>query len=168
MGLAPYGDPTSGRVRKFMDLIYSHLLDVKEDGSIWVNQHYFNYSVGLTMVDESKWETLFGFPRRQSETEVTQDYCDMALAIQNVTEDIVSKMANTAKRRTGSGNLCLAGGVALNCVANGKLLNSEIFKELVAPTRPQGMRAAPWGLPPKRPTTFTLPQSGIRTVRWMG
>ncbi|MGA2734223.1 MAG: carbamoyltransferase [Syntrophobacteraceae bacterium] len=130
MGLAPYGDPTSGRVRKFMDLIYSHLLDVKEDGSIWVNQHYFNYSVGLRMVDESKWETLFGFPRRESETEVTQDYCDMALAIQNVTEDVVSKMANTAKRRTGSGNLCMAGGVALNCVANGKLLKSEIFRNL--------------------------------------
>ena len=130
MGLAPYGDPTSGKVRKFIDLIYSHLLDVKEDGSIWLNQHYFNYSVGLTMVDESKWETLFGFPRRESETELTQDYCDMALAIQNVTEDVVSKMANTAKRQTGSGNLCMAGGVALNCVANGKLLKSGIFRNL--------------------------------------
>ena len=130
MGLAPYGDPISGRVRKFIDLIYSHLLDVKQDGSIWVNQHYFNYSVGLRMVDESKWETLFGFPKREPETEVTQDYCDMALAIQNVTEDVVSKMANTAKRQTGSGNLCMAGGVALNCVANGKLLKSEIFRNL--------------------------------------
>lgn len=130
MGLAPYGDPTSGRVKDFMDRIYSHLLDVKEDGSLWLNQDYFSYSVGLEMVRESKWEALFGIPRRKPETEVTQEYCDMALAIQNVTEDVVFKMANTAMKLTGSNNLCMAGGVALNCVANGKLLRAKLAGNL--------------------------------------
>ncbi len=130
MGLAPYGDPTSGRVKRYADIIYSQLVDVKDDGSIWLNQTYFDYSVGLKMVNEEKWKQLLGFPRRKPETEITQEYCDMALAIQYVTEDSVLKMAMEAKRLTGSGNLCMAGGVALNCVSNGKLLKTGIFDNL--------------------------------------
>ncbi len=130
MGLAPYGDPTSGRVEKFMDIIYSQLLDVKADGSIWLNQSYFDYAVGLRMVNDGKWEELFGFPKRMPETEITQNYCDLALAIQSITEDIILKVAKTAKKLTGSNNLCLAGGVALNCVANGKLKMAQLFQNL--------------------------------------
>lgn len=130
MGLAPYADPASERVKEYMDIIFSSLIDVKEDGSIWLNQKYFDYSVGLKMVKEKKWEKLFGFPRRKPETEITQEYCDLALAIQKITEDIVMKMAKEAKRLTCSSNLCLAGGVALNCVANGKLLDSKMFDQI--------------------------------------
>lgn len=130
MGLAPYGDPSSDRVRKMKDLILSHLVDVKEDGSMFLNQEYFDYAVGLRMVNDGKWEKLFGMPRRGEETEVSQEYCDMALAIQDVTEDIVLKLAREAKRLTGAKKLCMAGGVALNCVANGKILRENIFEEV--------------------------------------
>ncbi len=130
MGLAPYGDPTSGRVRKFIDIICSRLLDVKDDGSVWLNQDYFDYAAGLKMVKEAKWAELFGFPERFPKTEINQEYCDLALAIQTVTEDIVFKIAATAGRLTGSGNLCMAGGVALNCVANGKLLRAQTLRNL--------------------------------------
>lgn len=130
MGLAPYGDSSSDRVKKIAELICRYLVDVKEDGSIWLNQEYFDYSVGLRMVNDEKWEKLFGFPRRLPETEITQEYCDMALAIQNITEDLVLKLAKEAKILTGSNNLCMAGGVALNCVANGKLVKEKIFDEL--------------------------------------
>lgn len=127
MGLAPYGNPTSERVSEFIKLIYEHLIDVKEDGSIWLNQKYFNYCTGFKMVNEKKWQTLFGFSSRKPEGEINQEYCDMALAIQRVTEDVVLKMAKEAKKLTGSNNLCMAGGVALNCVANGLLLREGIF-----------------------------------------
>jgi len=130
MGLAPYGDAASARFKKYLDLINSQLVDIKGDGSVWLNQDYFDYSVGLKMVNEGKWEQLMGLPRRRPETEITQEYCDMALAIQYVTEDSVFKMATEAKRLTGSGNLCMAGGVALNCVANGKLLKKKIVHNL--------------------------------------
>src|SRR5690606_7197750 len=98
------------------------LVDVKDDGSVWLNQQYFNYSVGLTMARDDAWERLFELKKRAPEGEVTQPYCDLALAIQQVTEEIVMKMARHAKELTGSENLCMAGGVALNCVANGKLI----------------------------------------------
>jgi carbamoyltransferase len=130
MGLAPYGDPTSARTRRYIDAIYSHLIDVKADGSLWLNQDYFDYAVGLTMVNDAKWKRLFDVPRRESETELGQEYCDLAYAIQQVTEDVVLRLAREARRLTGSGNLCMAGGVALNCVANGKLLRSGIVDNL--------------------------------------
>lgn len=130
MGLAPYGDPTSDRVKKFKDYIYENIVDVKEDGSIWLNQDYFDYSTGLKMVKDEKWEELFGFPPRKPESEIEQYHCDLALAIQQITEDIVFKMAETAKKLTDSKYLCLAGGVALNCVANGKLLKKGIFEDI--------------------------------------
>lgn len=130
MGLAPYGDPASSRVKKMKDLICSELLDVHADGSIFLNQDYFDYAAGLKMVREDRWTKLFGIPRRGEETEVNQEYCDMALAIQDVTEDIVLKLAVEAKRLTGARKLCMAGGVSLNCVANGKILRENIFEDV--------------------------------------
>jgi carbamoyltransferase len=130
MGLAPYGNPESEETAKFVDLIKAHLVDIKEDGSVWLDQSYFNYATGLRMVKDKKWEKLFGFGRRTEESDLEQRHCNLALAIQMVTEEIVLKMAEEAKRLTGSDYLCMAGGVALNCVANGKLLEADIFKEV--------------------------------------
>ncbi|MBL7912855.1 MAG: carbamoyltransferase [Bacteroidia bacterium] len=130
MGLAPYGDPTSANIKKYVDIIKNTLIEIKEDGSIWLNQDYFNYAVGLRMAKDDKWNELFGFPRRESESELQQHHCDFALAIQMVTEEVVIKMAKEAKRLTGSKNLCMAGGVALNCVANGKLQKENIFEKI--------------------------------------
>jgi carbamoyltransferase len=130
MGLAPYGNHGSERVKEYVSKIYSHLIEVKEDGSLWLDQDYFDYATGLKMTNEKKWEALFGLPRRKPESEISQPYCDMALAIQQVTEEIVIKMATEAKRLSGSDYLCMAGGVALNCVANGKLLRTGIFKDI--------------------------------------
>jgi len=130
MGLAPYGNPRAEETHRFVERIKSELVDVKEDGSIWLNQAYFNYATGLRMVHERKWERLFGLPRRQPEAELQQPYCNLALAIQLVTEEIILKMAKEAKRITGADYLCLAGGVALNCVANGKLLREGVFRDI--------------------------------------
>ncbi|MDZ4844811.1 MAG: carbamoyltransferase [Chitinophagales bacterium] len=130
MGLAPYGNPNSERVKKYYNTIVSELADIKDDGSVWLNQKYFNYAVGLTMANDAAWEKLFDLKKREPEAETTQAYCDLGLAIQQVTEDIVIKMARHAKALTGSENLCMAGGVALNCVANGKLLKENIFKNI--------------------------------------
>ena len=130
MGLAPYGDINSSNVKKYVDAIKNNLVDIKSDGSLWLNQDYFNYAVGLRMAKDDKWNELFGFPRRKSESELEQHHCDFALAIQIVTEEVVIKMASEAKRLTGSKNLCMAGGVALNCVANGKLQKENIFDNI--------------------------------------
>ena len=130
MGLAPYGNADSERTKNFIDLIKTNLVDIKDDGSVWLNDTFFTYTTGLRMVPDKKWAELFGFPRREPEAELEQIHCDFALAIQKVTEEIVLKMAIEAKRLTGSENLCLAGGVALNCVANGKLLREGIFKNV--------------------------------------
>ncbi|HYC86799.1 MAG TPA: carbamoyltransferase [Chryseosolibacter sp.] len=130
MGLAPYGIPGSEEVRKFVDIIKKELIDIKEDGSVWLNQEYFNYATGLRMVDEERWEKLFGIKARKPETELLPSHCNLGLAIQEVTEEAVIKMGREAKRLTGSENLCMAGGVALNCVANGKLYNTRTFKDV--------------------------------------
>lgn len=130
MGLAPYGNHGSAQVAKFVEVIKNELVDIKPDGSIWLNQEYFNYATGLRMVFDDKWEKLLGFKRRESESLLEQIHCDFALAIQEVTEEVVIKMAEEAKRLTGSKNLCLAGGVALNCVANGKLQKTNIFENV--------------------------------------
>ena len=130
MGLAPYGNPKSERVKKFIEIIKTELIDIKPDGSLWLNQEYFNYATGLRMVYDDKWEKLFGFPRRNAETDMNQAQSDLGMAIQKVTEEIVILMAKEAKRLTGSENLCMAGGVALNCVANGKLVKAGVFKNI--------------------------------------
>ena len=130
MGLAPYGNPNSELLEQYITSIKSELIEIKDDGSIWLNQKYFDYAAGLKMVNEKKWETLFGFPRREDENELEQYEADLALAIQMVTEEIVLKMAKHAKELTGASALCMAGGVALNCVANGRLQNAGIFDEI--------------------------------------
>ena len=130
MGLAPYGDPGSQNVKKFYSIITENLVSVRDDGSIWLNQKYFDYAVGLKMANDSKWEELFGFPVRRPESELDQHHCDFALAAQQVTEKIILKMAAEAKRLTHAEFLCMAGGVALNCVANGKLLSEGLYKDI--------------------------------------
>jgi carbamoyltransferase len=130
MGLAPYGNSESRQTHSYIDIIKKNLVDIKEDGSIWLNQAYFNYATGLRMVNDKKWKVLFGFARRDAESNLEQHHCNLALAIQKITEEIVIKMAKEAKRVTGSENLCMAGGVALNCVANGKLLKEGVFKNI--------------------------------------
>ena len=123
MGLAPYGKAV------YADIIKEHLLDIKEDGSFALNMDYFSYGHGLTMTNH-KFHTLFGGEPRTSESEITQREMDLAASIQSVTEDIVLNLAKETKRITGSKNLCMAGGVALNCVANGKLLRSQLFDNI--------------------------------------
>ncbi len=130
MGLAPYGDPGSKMLEEYIAKIKTDLIEINGDGSIYLNQDYFDYATGLKMVKEKKWEGLFGFPKREEEAELQQYEADLALAIQKVTEEIVLNMAREAQRLTGSKNLCLAGGVALNCVANGVIQNEEIFDEI--------------------------------------
>jgi len=130
MGLAPYGNPESKQTQKFRETIKTHIVEIKQDASIRLNQDYFNYSTGLKMVNEKKWESLFGFPKNEPGEKFSQQQCNLAYAIQAVTEEIVMKMAEEARRETGSENLCMAGGVALNCVANGNIQKSGLFKNL--------------------------------------
>ena len=128
MGLAPYGNPENAL--KYEALIREKLIQIYDDGSLWLNQDYFSYATALKMTDEKKWESLFGFPVRKPESSLESHHCDLGLAIQHVTEEIVLKMAAEAKKLTGFDKICLAGGVALNCVANGKLEKSNIFKDI--------------------------------------
>lgn len=130
MGLAPYGKKDSLQTQAFVDLITTHLVDIKADGSIHLNQTYFRYATGLKMIQEKKWAALFGFPKRQAEAPFDQKHYDLAQAIQQVTETIILKLAATAKKLSNAPNLCLAGGVALNCVANGKLQASGLFENI--------------------------------------
>jgi carbamoyltransferase len=123
MGLAPYGEP------KYKDLILSEIVDVKEDGSFRLNLDYFNYCVGLTMTSP-KFHNLFGAPPRKPESKLTQRDMDIAKSIQEVTEEIMLKMARHVHKVTGKKNLCLSGGVALNCVANGRILREGPFENI--------------------------------------
>jgi len=123
MGLAPYGKP------KYVDLIFKHLVDLKDDGSFRLNQDYFDYLAGLTMTND-RFNDLFGGPPRVPETNLTQKEMDLARSVQDVTEEIMMRMARTVHKATGMENLCLAGGVALNCVGNGKILRDGPFKRL--------------------------------------
>jgi len=130
MGLAPYGNPDSPRTAEFKKKITETLVDIRKDGSIILNMDYFEYATGLKMANEAKWNELFGVPRRAAESDISQVYMDMALAIQQVTEEIVMRIVCSARELTKSKNLVLAGGVALNCVANGKVLRAGIFDDL--------------------------------------
>ncbi len=124
MGLAPYGEP------KYKNLIEDNLIHIKDDGSFRLNQDYFNYATGLTMTN-NKFNSLFGEKPRNSKTDkITQFHMDIASSIQNVTEDIMLKIAKSLKQEYNLNNLCLAGGVALNCVANGKILEKKIFDNI--------------------------------------
>jgi carbamoyltransferase len=130
MGLSPYGDPDGERTRKYESMILDELVDIRPDGSILLNMDYFNYATGLTMCHDDRWEALFGLPPRTRESKLTQPYMDLALAIQRVTEEIVLRLASTARELSDSPNLVMAGGVALNCVANGKLKRKGVFKDV--------------------------------------
>ncbi len=130
MGLAPYGNPDGEQTKEFKGKILSELVDVREDGSILLNMKYFNFATGVRMTHNKRWHRLFGIPARKPESPIAQEYMNMALAIQQVTEEIVLKLAQTAQRLTNSKNLVMAGGVALNSVANGKLLAKGIFDNI--------------------------------------
>jgi carbamoyltransferase len=123
MGLAPYGEP------KYMDVIFRELIDLKEDGSFRINMKYFNYCAGLTMTNE-KFHRLFGGPPREPESKLTQRDMDLACSVQEVVEEVVLRMGKHVRKELGMKHLCLAGGVALNCVANGKLLREGIFEDI--------------------------------------
>lgn len=123
MGLAPYGEP------KYVDLIYEHLIDLKDDGSFHLDMSYFNYASGLTMTSE-KFHKLFSGSPRKPESKITQKEMDLAASIQKVTEEVVLRLCKTVRKELGTENLCMAGGVALNCVANGKVLKEKIFKNI--------------------------------------
>ena len=123
MGLAPYGKP------EYTKRILDHLIDLKEDGSFRMNQDYFNYLGGLTMTNK-KFGDLFGAPTRKPETKLTQKEMDIAASLQKVTEEIMLRMSKHVRRLTGMKNLCLAGGVALNCVSNCKLLRSGLYDDI--------------------------------------
>lgn len=130
MGLAPYGNPNSKKLEEYKKIILTTLIDLKEDGSLWLNQKYFDYAKGLKMIKDHQWEKLFGFAKREAGDSIEPYHCDLALAIQQVTETVVLKLANEAKKCTNAKYLCMAGGVALNCVANGKLLNAGYFEDI--------------------------------------
>jgi len=123
MGLAPYGEP------KYADIIRKELIDIKQDGSFRLNMKYFNYCAGLTMTNK-KFNALFGGPPRRAESKITQKHMDIARSIQKVTEEIMLKMADHVHEVTKEDNLCLAGGVALNCVGNGRILRESKFKNI--------------------------------------
>ena len=123
MGLAPYGRP------KYVKAIYDHLIELKPDGTFRLNMEYFNYCTGLTMTN-GKFDELFDGPTRKPESPLTQREMDLARSIQEITEEAMLRMARTLHRETGIENLCLAGGVALNCVANGRILKEGPFKKL--------------------------------------
>jgi carbamoyltransferase len=130
MGLAPFGRNGSDQVRIYRELITGHLIDIRDDGSFILNMRYFDYATGLRMTSNKNWEKLFGVPPRKPESSIDQVYCDMALAIQQVTEDILLRLAETARHLTGAENLVMAGGVALNSVANGKIERSGLFRDI--------------------------------------
>jgi carbamoyltransferase len=123
MGLAPYGEP------RYVRQILDHLLDLREDGSFRLDQRYFNYCQGLTMTSKA-FDELFGGPPRRPESKLTQKEMDLARSVQDVTEEIMLRMARHVRKQTGERYLCMAGGVALNCVANGKILREGIFDDL--------------------------------------
>ncbi|MDR2058145.1 MAG: carbamoyltransferase [Dysgonamonadaceae bacterium] len=132
MGLAPYG-VASERTNRYIRLIREHLVDLREDGSFLLNPDYFEYAAGLKMTNDKRWNTLFGIPPRNPEGDIQPEYIDMAYAIQKVTEEIVLRLASTAGQLTGSANLVMSGGVALNCVANGKIEKNNRLQLWIQP-----------------------------------
>src|SRR5947209_8899753 len=161
MGLAPYGEP------KYVDLIYRELIDLHEDGSFQLNQKYFNYLTGLTMTNGA-FDKLLGGPPRVPESKLTQREMDLARSVQVVCEDIMLRMVRTVHRETGAENLCLAGGVALNCVANGRILREGPFRRLwIQPAAGDaggalGVAQLIWHRHCKRPRQVTQGKDGMR------
>lgn len=129
MGLAPYGNKNSSQFKLYKSKI-NELIELKPDGSVLLNMRYFNYLTGLNMINENLWTELFEIKPRIAESEINSNHCNLALAIQTITEEVILNLANEAKRITNADNLCLAGGVALNCVAVGKLNKQNIFSNI--------------------------------------
>ena len=163
MGLAPYGEP------KYANLIREKLIKVAEDGSFQLDMSYFNYATGLTMTNQ-KFDELFDGPPRRPDTEITQREMDLAASIQTVTEDIVTKIAKGIAKETGERNLCLAGGVALNCVANGVLLRAKVFDKIwIQPASGDaggalGAALAAWHLHHNNKRTLSTGRDGMRAA----
>jgi len=130
MGLAPYGNASSAQTKQFRIKILTEMVDMRSDGSILLNMEYFNFATQLTMTNDRKWKSLLGLSRREPESGITQAHMDLALAIQQITEMIVVDLARTAHTITGCRNLVMAGGVALNCVANSKIAEAGIFENI--------------------------------------
>ena len=130
MGLAPYGDPQSEQTLAFKDKILQELMDIREDGSILLNMDYFDFATSTRMTNNKKWERLFGIPPRKPESSISQSHMNLALAIQQVIELCMISLATTAQKMTGCKNLVMAGGVALNCVANSKIADTGLFEEI--------------------------------------
>ncbi len=130
MGLAPYGIEHAEETQYFLAQIKKHLIHIHEDGSLWLDQSYFQYATGLRMLKDRAWEELLGLKRRIPESRIEQSHCNLALAIQKVTEEVVYALAQEAKKLTQLPYLCMAGGVALNSVSNGKLAQTDLYKEI--------------------------------------
>jgi carbamoyltransferase len=130
MGLAPYGNPNHPDSLRYIERIKDTIIKIYPDGSIELDQQYFTYSTSMRMVKDKKWAKIFDLKKRESKDALTQQHCNLAYALQVVTEEIVLKLATTTKQLTGSENLCMSGGVALNCVANGKLAKAGLFKNI--------------------------------------
>ncbi|MBZ9630275.1 hypothetical protein LB465_05735 [Salegentibacter sp. LM13S] len=130
MGLAPYSNKQSDRVAQFIGIIEEELIDIKKDGSIKLSRDYFEFPVGLRMVNPKKWERLFGFKKREPNEKLTQIHADLAFAAQKVLEQVLIRMIKHVKQQTNADYLCMAGGVALNCVANSVLYHQKIFKDI--------------------------------------
>jgi carbamoyltransferase len=130
MGLAPYGNPDSQETLRYIDDIETKMIKINEDGSIQLNLKYFSYTYSLKMIQKKCWQDLFQIEIRQPETTITQQHCNLAFAVQCVVEKIIIRLIKNAKLLTGEENLCLAGGVALNCVANGKINKENLFKNI--------------------------------------
>ncbi|MEM8967127.1 MAG: carbamoyltransferase N-terminal domain-containing protein [Bacteroidota bacterium] len=165
MGLAPYSDAQSKQTKDFQKKILQELIVLKDDGSLQLNIAYFKFLTGLRMADDQKWEKLFGFPRRLPESDIRSEHANLALAIQQVTEEIVFRLARTAQSLTNSRHLVMAGGVALNSVANGKLLDQNLFDQIwIQPAAGDaggalGAALASWYIGQQAPRTTQLPDA---------
>jgi carbamoyltransferase len=136
MGLSPYGNKNSIEVQKLKQLIYQYLILSKGNNGFQLNLEYFTFQYQLKMIQDAQWEKLFGIKRRNDDEPISQLHCNLALAIQEVTEELLIELVQMAKDLTGSENICLSGGVALNCVANGKILHHQLFKNIYVPSSP--------------------------------
>lgn len=136
MGLAPYGNTDDEQLQEFIRLIKSEIVDIKPDGTITLNLDYFRFHCGDRMINVRKWEQLFGMPQRNANNEITQSHMNLALATQTVTEEILLNLIKTMKQESDNDSLCICGGVALNCAANGTMQSTSIYKNLFVPFAP--------------------------------
>lgn len=136
MGLAPYGNINDIQTKRFIEIIKDKLVNISDNGSIIINEHYFTFMYGLKMIDSQRWEKLFGISRRTQTEDIRQAHMNMAAAIQYVTEEILLKLAKYTKEITGSKRLCISGGCALNCAAMGKIKESGLFDDVFVPFAP--------------------------------